>query len=249
MSNAFIVRPLPFSGVTAEGSAAGTSLAYLGNDFIGVVHRGTGTTTGQIVASFAAAQSIDCAALLSCAFGSAATWAYTAGGVSAQLVYPSGNVLPVSGRGHGLIEFTGLSASSVQLDFASLGGAPVEAGRLVIGKKIQLARNFAFGGSRGVQDTGGLDWSIAGVPLRRYGKRLRTVRISFENAYKDEVEAAILPLLEYVGTTDPILLCLDSGADAQRMNRLYFGFLKGTQEVVQRNSRGFRWGCEMVSLI
>src|SRR3546814_4128372 len=57
----------------------------------------------------------------------------------------------------------------------------MRAARLAIGARIQLDRNFAFGGTFGVHDLGSFDFSPRGVLLRRRSKKLRTVNIGFRS--------------------------------------------------------------------
>lgn len=261
MSNALIVKPLALGTVTAEGSGAGTLPAYLGNDFVGVVHRGTNGAAGWVQLDLASAQSLDFAAFLSTNLAPGATQrvraATTAAGLTGVPGYDSGVInpaiagssIPTSGRSNSWWRDAAQSFRYWRFDLASLGGAAFEAGRLVVGQSIQLDRNFSFGAVRGVRDTSKLEWSALGVMLRRRGRKLRTLSISFENAYRDEVEQKILPLLEVAGASEPLLIVLDPDAHAERQNRMYFGPIVGDLGVIQRTASGYRWQAELVSLI
>jgi hypothetical protein len=136
----------------------------------------------------------------------------------------------------------------IQLVFGNLGGAAVQLARAAVGKRIQLARNFSFGGAFGVRDLGSLDFSPRGVLLRRRGVKLRTVGISFDNAFRDEVEGAIQPLIEAAGMTELVGLVTDPEPHAQRERRSYFGPLIGDTGTVQRTAVGWQWKCNLVSI-
>lgn len=111
-----------------------------------------------------------------------------------------------------LIAFHGLTLATDYIDIA----------RLVIGKRFVPERNFNAQ-SIGAKDLGSLDFSARGVLLRRRAKKLRTISLTFSNLHKDELVAAMRPLIEYMGNTEMIAACTDPTADADRMNRCYFG--------------------------
>lgn len=260
MANAILVKPLPLGTVTAEGSGLSTLPGYLGNDHMGVVHRGTSTTAAVVQCDLGAARTIDFAAFLSSNATGAQTLrvradddsdlvaesAYDSG----VIVFRAGATLPTSGRSNSWWEHaSGVTQRYWRFDIAALGGTPFDAGRLVLGRKIQLARNFSFGAGRGVKDTGSASFSAQGNLLRRYGRRLRTLSLSYAATAKAEIETLVLPLLEGVGNTDPVFVCIDPAADAERQNRMYFGLLQGDLQAIHRVADGFEWRCDMTSLI
>ncbi|API58275.1 hypothetical protein BSL82_02280 [Tardibacter chloracetimidivorans] len=262
MGNAIIVRPLSLGTVTAEGSATGTSPSYLDNDHIGVVHRGTGTSTAWVQLDLGAAAALNFGAFLSTNLASGATIRVrgataaadltTAPGYDSGVITPAlaGSATPVSGRKHSWWEPAAAETFRYwRFDLASLGGTAFDAGRLVIGRKIQLARNFSYGLVRGVRDTSTADFSANGVPLIRRGRKLRTLSLLFESAYRDEAEEAILPLIELIGATEPVLVVTDPAADAQRQNRMYFGRIAGDLGVINTGPGKWRWQADLVSLI
>ena len=106
-----------------------------------------------------------------------------------------------------------------------------------------------LGAALGVRDFGSLDFSNRAVLLRRYAKKLRSVGLTFASAYKDEVEAQIMPLLEEIGGTDCIALITDPAADAMRQRRMYYGPLVGEIGTIWRNAAAWQWQATLQSLI
>ena len=164
----------------------------------------------------------------------------------------AGSAMPASGGGKALwLKPAGGPPlfRYVRLGFTGLATNQIEIARAVIGKRIQLARNFAFGGTYGVRDLGSFDFSPRGVLLRRRSKKLRTVNLGFPHAFKDEIEEQVQPMLELIGNTEPIALVTDPDAHAQRQNRMYFGPLVGELANTQAKAGGgWEWRCPMVSL-
>lgn len=260
MGNAFIVKPLPLGTVTAEGSAAGTLPGYLDNDWLGVIHKGTNTSAGWMQCDLGAAQAVDFAAFLSASPTGAQTLQVRAkadSNVTTSPAYNSGafgfaagSAMPPSGRQNSFWS----NASAVtqrywRFDVASLGGAAFEAGRLVIGRRIDLERQFAFGAAFGVKDLGRFDLSPNGVVALRKSRRPRTVGLSFPMTHRDEAEEKILPLFEGIGNTSPVLLVTNGDADAQRSRRMFFGYLVGDLSAAWNTPDGWEWRANMVSLI
>jgi len=262
MANAIIVEPLAFAGVTASSTAAGYDPAYVGNDYIGVVWRSTGGNSQQLLVDLGANLSIDFVALLGCDGATAAWTLRVETATSAQgTTFPAGSFnsedLPflagaagwASGRGIGWFAGAARIARYVLLTIGGLGGDAATVGRVVIGSQIQLHRNFAFGGKFGVKDLGSYDLSARGVPLKRRGPKLPTLSIEFNAVHKDEVEAAVRPLIERIGNTGEVFVCTDPTPDAQRQRRCYYGTLVGDLTAVQRRAAGWGWQVNQVSLI
>jgi hypothetical protein len=131
---------------------------------------------------------------------------------------------------------------------AGVGGKSVRASRVAIGQRIQLQRNFSYGGGPGVKDLGTMDFSRRGVIMRAIGKKLRILSLTFSNIKKDELQASIRPLLERQGITGPIAVVTDPAVDADRQNRCYFGTLVGDLGAVQRNAVAYEAKTNLVSL-
>lgn len=73
--------------------------------------------------------------------------------------------------------------------------------------------------------------------------------IEFNAVHKDEVEAAVRPLIERIGNTGEVFVCTDPTPDAQRQRRCYYGTLVGDLTAVQRRAAGWSWQVNQVSLI
>lgn len=265
MSNAVIVKPLPFAGVSASSTAAGLDPAYVGNDHMGVVWcSATGAASRTITIDMGADVTIDTMVLIGCT-GAAASWTlkvdaataaqgatFPAGSwIGAALPFLAGSAMPVSGRGRALW-FAPASPPPAsryyRLTIAGLANAAAVIGRLVVGRKIQLQRNFGFGAAFGVKDLSNVDFSARGVLLRRRGAKLRTIGITYSNVYRDEVEKVVHPLIEEIGISEPIALILDPDADEQRQNRIWFGPLVGDLGSVWAKPGGFEWRASLVGL-
>jgi hypothetical protein len=262
MGNAIIVRPTIPSAVTAEGSGAGTLPGYLFNDWMGVVHRGTATgNSGRVTVDFGAGglPEIDTVAFLSSngactqlshkaatSQAGLATPAYNSGLVP----FPAGATVPVTGRQNSLFL---IGASQVyrwwEFEISTPGATPFDAGRLVLGKRYQPARNFSFGAAFGVIDRGGGDFNTQGVWLPKSGVMHRTIGLSFGATTRQEAETILQPLLETIGNSVHVLVVTDPDADALRQRRMYFGPLVGNLETLWRVADGYEWRANLVSTI
>lgn len=266
MANALILEPLALTpaAVTASNTAAGFAAGNVTRDDMGLVWRSsTGAATRVLTIDLGADVPLDTIALfglrgalpgwqLTVALATAAQgpfggafWDGTAGDLLA------GSAMPVSGLGKALWQAPGgapASARYVRLTFSGLVTAAVEVSRVVIGKRLQLARNFQFGAAFGVRPLGSVDFSRRGALVRRPGRKLRGLGIAFNHIHRDEVEAQVQPLLERVGNDNALVIVTDPDADAQRQNRMYFGFLTGDLGSVWARPGGFQASFNLVAL-
>ena len=264
MANALILEPLAPVGAVASSTAPGRRAANVASDYMGMVWRSAdGDASPWLVLDLGADRPVDTISLHGL-FGAQAGWqwavdlasaaqgeftgAYWAG---AALPLLAGTALPVSGMGKALWQAPAdapTAARYIRLTFTGLAGAAVEIARAAVAAKIQLGRNFRFGAAAGVRPLGTVDWSARGVLLRRRGNKLRGVGISFFNVYHDEAEGLIRPLLERVGNDNPLVIVTDPEPHAQRMNRMYFGFLTGNLGDIWARPNGFQVDFNMVAL-
>ncbi|MDZ7894169.1 MAG: hypothetical protein U5M50_03925 [Sphingobium sp.] len=266
MSNGFVLKPLPFTVIGWSSVAAGYDPANMANDHMGVVWKSAGGSANQaIIIDLGADTAIDTLVLTGCT-GAQPEWTlYIAAGTEAQgasfspemwqsgaLPFLAGAVMPVSGRGRSLWMAPTVGGPPpsryIFLNIDGLSGAAVTIARIVIGKRVQLGRNFSFGAAFGVRDLGNADFSPRGVFLRRRGAKLRSVGLTFSSVYKDEVEAVVHPLIETVGLTEPVALVTDPDPDDQRQNRIWFGPMVGDLGTVWTRASGFEWRANVVSL-
>ncbi|MCK0533398.1 hypothetical protein [Sphingobium agri] len=265
MSNALVVKPLPMASISASSTVSGYDASYVANDHMGVVWKSAaGAASRTITVDMGADVVIDTALLLGCT-GADASWtlkveaataaqgsAFPAGSwAGAVQTFLAGTAMPVSGRGRALwlAPASPPPASRYwRFTIGGLGTGAATVGRLVLGRKIQLERNFQFGAAFGVRDLGVTDFSVNGVLLRRRGKKLRSIGISFGAVKRDEVEAKVSPLIEDVGVSEPIAIILDPDTHEQRQNRIWFGPLVGDLGTTWAKPGGFEWRASLVSL-
>lgn len=262
MANAWIIRPLAPATVATFGSPQAGQGAFAFNDYAGLTVQLACDSGNQAVVrmDMGADVAVDTIAVhgvelvaggnLIVSWATAAQGPFTGGFTTDAVAAYAGSVRQAGGKGATLWSIAApVSARYWQIAYApGASGQSVRIGRIVIGARIALARNFELGGSFGLREFGSLDFSARGVLLRRRGRRLRTVGIAFPSAYRDEVEAAILPLLERIGNTETITLVTDPAPHAMRERRMYHGPLVGDLGVVQRNGAAWRAQCNLVSL-
>ena len=157
MTNAFIVKPLAWNviGVPAGGTAAGTSENYLGNDYIGTVWRTTATSAhAALDVDFGAAVGVDFVALLSSNGACTNQQVYGAtvqgnlestGYLGTATTFAAGATTPSSGRINSFSDLGSVQSYRWWRIYQRTLTAAFDAGRLVIGRKFQPARNFTFG--------------------------------------------------------------------------------------------------------
>lgn len=263
MGKAFLVRPLTLTLGADPGAAAGTAAANMLDDRMGLVWRSTSSTGGSFILDAGAATLFDFVSLLSVlpttfnlqvrAYDSLVN-AQAAGATgltydSTALSQMAGSSVPVSGRQNTWLEpASGNTQRFWRFDITGTASAP-EVARVVMGAKLQFSRNYSFGLSPGIGDTGGVEFSPTGAMLRRRGKRFRTLDIAFESLSSSEVEASLLPLLELVGNTEPVLIVTEPDANAERSRRMWFGFLQSEQKTARRAYDLWTWRATFRSVI
>lgn len=263
--NAWILAPLPIANAVASATAAGFSIVNVANDFAGVVWQSNGEAAPAFYVDLGSDQPVDTAMLFGLYGGVGAlntmtvqvatsaqgpgflAGAYTDFVVGAVPVLAGANRL-AGAKGVALVSRTGtISGRYVRFGFSALTGA-IQIGRVVVGQRIVLERNFSFGGAFGIRDFGSLELSNRAVLLRRRAPKRRTVGISFSAARRDEVEATIMPLVEQLGGTDCMALVTDPAPDPMRERRCYFGPLTGELGAIWRNAAAWEWRVNLLSL-
>lgn len=275
--NAFLLRPLPILDATASSTAAGYAASNVTNDYAGVIWKAPDNSTPTLRLDLGSDQTIDTVMLFGFAGRADAATMQVAIATQAQGPTFSGpNLGQVSTPGVGNYWAQSIPANAgtnalqsgkrvalwtaplasppppsryVQLWFPDLFAGPgVEIGRVVIGRRFQPERNFAFGGAFGIRDFGSLEFSNRAVLLRRRAPKRRTLGISFSAARRDEVEATIMPLVEQLGGTDCVALVTDPAANAMRERRCFFGPLTGELGAIWRNAAAWEWRVNLLSL-
>lgn len=263
MANAFLLKPLPATGIAVYSTVQGGQQAYTLNDYAGVTLQLAcdNGSTALMFYDLGADTLIDTVMVFGVGLFPAAgsfviSYATTAqgpftGSFTGEGGVPfAGSAAMSSGKGVSLwLGAAPVTARYVALNYTAPGaGYAVRLSRVVIGRRFQPQRNFSFGAGFGVRDLGSLDFSRRGVLLRTRGAHLRTTAISFSSLRKDEVEATVKPLLEYLGNTEMVALVTDPVADAQRQNRCYFGPLVGDLGVTWRNAAAWENKANLVSI-
>jgi hypothetical protein len=263
MANAWLLEPLGIVNATSVQTALG-SPTNIGNDYAGVIWR-SAAGASEIRIDLGADIPIDAIMLFGLSGGgdtatlrvglaTAAQGNGFAGGSfwnGAAVPLYAGTSKPVEGRGVAIWTAPTIgppaAARYVSLNFGG-NTSPIQVSRAVINRRIQLERNYGFGGGFGVRDLGSLDFSRRGVLLRQRGAKLRTTALTFSNIRKDEVEATTKPLMERLGNTEMVALVTDPAEHPQRQSRCYYGPLVGDLGHIQRNSAGWEAKVNMVSI-
>jgi len=241
--NGFLLRPEAIARATCSTAAESYRASNVGDDRMGLVWQSeaTGSTQWLVLdlgedlpvntitlhGLTGAQDTWQWAVELATDAQGAFTGSYWAGSAEDLL---AGAAMPVSGRGRAVWlapDDAPASVRYVRLAFSALSDAAVEIGRVCIGQRITLGRNFTYGAVKSIRPLGSVGFSTRGVLLRRRGAKLRGVGVSCDAVTRAEVEASVMPLYERVGNDEAVVLCLDPDADDQLQNRIWLGFLQG----------------------
>lgn len=258
MANALLIQPYAMSTATASATDSGYAASNLLTDYMGMTWQGTGTTFNVDI-DLGSDKAIDSVALLglsgvstswnwlvkiaTAAQGSSFAASITAVASSQML---AGSVLTTASLGKAFATFGAITGRYVRFTITPPSSMTIRMARVVIGDGVTLATNFLFGAGFGIRPLGSVDFSVRGVLLRRSGTKLRSLSISFPAASRSEVETSIQPMLELLGNDSPLCIVTDPDSDAQRINRIYFGFLTGGIGTVWARLNGFTADFNMV---
>ncbi len=261
MANGFLLRSHGFTSAAFSTPAAGTSAAFVANDFMGMVLRANSNTApAAALLDFGFVRPVDTVAVLeavcrtsaalgiSVAVGNDPTFASFIEQID---LTPAATETPtLSGRGVGVGFFSTTHFCRYALvQVRSDNTFAPEFARAVIGTRLQPGRNFSFGVGRGVNDLGTVEFAPRGAFLRRNAARRRTLGLSWQYLTEIEAEQQALPLLEAVGTTEALFACLDPDPDPSRIRRCYFGPLQGNPALSWRGRDRWEKRLQIVSLI
>jgi hypothetical protein len=265
MGNALVMAPLPIVGATASATILGAP-THVSNDYMGLVWR-VGGDNPTLTVDMGGDVAVDTIGLLGILLPppgavltvQAATAAQGSGfGGGAYWEAPAvalygGSQRLVNGMGVSLWRADPATPPPVarywRFKFSALGGQGIQISRVAIGKQLVLARNFKFGAGFGVRDFGQAEFSRRGNLLRRRGPKHRLLQLSFAAAFREEVEAAIGPLVEQVGNTETVLIVTDPDPDPMRERRTYFGVLVGNLGWIWRTASAHQWDVSLESLL
>jgi hypothetical protein len=276
MANAIIIEPRRFDVQYADELAAAPA-RHLGNDYRGVIYQSPARENVSLTLDLGGDVPVDVAMLFGL-WGNIVAGAKLIIAAATAEQGPGFNQPPVQAGGSGVGSYYGDGAVSIfagfnpiadgngvmlwrkpswfpdrfrylNLYFYDLTAAGyIRASRLVVGKAIELERNFSFGASFGVKDLGSLEFSRRGVLLRNRGAKLRTTSLTFSNIRKDEVEAQTKPLLERIGNTECVAIVTDPAPHDQRQSRCYFGPLVGDLGHTWRRAGAWEAKANLVSI-
>lgn len=265
MANAWALRPERIVDASATSTAPGHAPVNVANDHMGVVWKSNGGADFQSITVILDTHRVMDTVMVFGASGATANWtlkfdvladdmvtiigggAYTSG----VIPFLAGAAMPTHGRGVAMweVSFAPAALRVYRLTIGGLAGAPATIGRIAIGTRLRLDRNFAFGAGFGVRDFGSLDFSATGAMLRRHGAGLRTVGLTFPGVHRDEVEARVQLLIELQRGTRPIALVTDPAPHPQRQTRCYFGPMTGELGTVWRTAGGHEWRASLTDLV
>lgn len=267
MANAKIFRALPLAGASADVTEAGFAPANFMNDYAGVVWQSPAAGAAHFVqVDLGADVAFDTAALFgiaNCPPGATMTVniATDAQGPTFPGGSWTGGALPlragvtdlVNGKAVALWQAPAVApppaaARHIRFGFNGLADAALQVARVAVGQCLVLNRNYAFGGAHGIRDYSTVGFSARGNLLRRRGKKMRAIGLSFPAVKQDEVEAQVQPLIELAGLDSPVVLIRDPADNAMRQRRMYFGLLEGDLGMIHRAASGWEWRCNLVSL-
>ncbi|MCP3732005.1 hypothetical protein M9978_16390 [Sphingomonas sp. MG17] len=261
--NAWAMLPLRPASISASSSASGHTADLMLNDYAGIVWKSAGGAASVIIAvDLGAEKSVDAALFFGCT-GASLDWtlkvesatnaSFTTGVTTLAdgIPFLAGERFPTHGRGVGFWQSEAAVTARRYWRFtiASLSSAQVSVARLALGARLQLGRNFAFGGGQGVRDLGSADFSAQGVLVRRRAARLRTLGVTFPSVYRDEVEQKVQPLIEMAAGQEPVVIVTDPEEGPERQRNCWFGLLFGELGTVRRNAAGWEWRVGLVDLV
>lgn len=263
MANGIILEPIAISSVTASNTATGYSASNVTSDFMGLVWKtDTGSATRTLTLDLGSDVDFNTIVLLGLN-GALAAWdwsveiaadgdaSFASGWTGSDEDLLAGATMPVSGKGKAIWQAPGGAPTAgryIRITFKNLSSAAVECARVIVAQKFQPERNFRFGAALGIRSTGGVEFSRRGLPLIERGVQLRGIGISYDASTEAEIETNILPLLERVGNEYPICIVRDPDANAQRQNRIYFGYLTGDLGAIWSRHNGFTTSFNLVAV-
>lgn len=253
------VKPLALGTITGAEDA-GFPVTNLGRlKAPGMTWKSTATPYAR--GNLGAARDIDFCAILSANAQAATTFRLRLGDnqteVDGTADYDSGAqdfITPSITRDDGLYNaFWELDATYTKqwwrLDIGSHSGA-FQAPFLILGKKIQPSRFYDFDTEFSTEDTGKAQFARNGVWDEDPGQVLRTLKMTLNWMTEAEWEDEMGPMLETVGTTQPVYLCFDPAETTYRQRRTYYGrFEKAPYARGRRKPGTFGGEFDLISVI
>lgn len=253
------VKPLALGTITGAEDA-GFPASNLGRlKAMGMTWRSTATPYAR--GNMGAAYDIDFCAIISANAKASTTFRLRLGDsqteVDGTADYDSGAqtfINPSITRDDGLYQsFWELDATYKKqwwrIDIGSHSGV-FEGAILVLGKKIQPSRFYDLDHEFGGDDLGKAEISPNGVWDESPGMKLRTLDMTLNWLTEAEWETEFGPMIEAVGTTQPVYCCFDPAETTYRQRRTYYGrFEKFPYARGKRKPNTFGGEYQLLSLI
>lgn len=236
----FFVVPLTGT-ITADNEAAGYPASNVGRpEAPSLKWKTSGSTYVHLYCDFGSAKAIDFVALMNVTAQSGMAWRVKLGPSKAAVdgstwTYDSGvlnfitpTYTSADGLYHSFLELPAVSTERwMRIEIGSYTG-DIEAGALVIGKKVAPARFYDVDWEFSGEDRGSLDWTRTGVPDVNPGIKLRTVNFTLNWITEAEFEgiAGVRNMIETLGESGMVYLAFDPELSAYRQDRTYLGRLK-----------------------
>lgn len=276
MANALLLAPLPIATITADSSLnASFAPEYLMNEYMGVRWASANLANSWLQVDLGTSPAVDTISFLATSqLGTAETVRIRAAATAANTT-TSARLIDITQPIAGLYDFArvspnnsypndstfNLNLNSLHLiplttarfwrfDFATPTFIRFAAGRLVMGRRINLARNFTYGGlGRGVRDMASVEYTRGGGVLTTPGVKLRTLDMQWQSLSLAETESAILPLIEAAGGSGRLMICVDPDVNLYRSTRIYYGTLQAEQSVAIRAYDAYVWRAQLTSVV
>jgi len=231
----FFVVPLNLGTITSTNEAAGHPASHLGRlKAKGLTWKTSGPTNAWARGDLGTAQEIDFCAILSANALPATTFRLRLGDSDAEvngtadhdstaLPFISPSITRADGLYHSFYELpAAVTKRWWRIDIGSHTG-DFEAAIVVLGKKIEPSRFYNTDFEFGTEDTGKAEITPYGVWDEEPGQILRTVDMTLEWLTAEEYEGDFRPMIEAVGSTQPVYLCFGPEAETYRQARTYYG--------------------------
>lgn len=232
------VAPLALGTIATGNETSGFPASNLGEtDAAGLVWKSTGATNVWARGDMGSSQSINFAALMSANALAGTKLRLRLGTTQAEVdgtaPYDSGVLDLISpartrtdGLYHSHLELPStVTARWWRIDITGHTG-DFQASSLVLGKSAQPSRFYNPDFEFGAEDLGEVEIGRFGVVDLTPGNILRTLNFTLEWQSEAEFEATFRPIMEQMGRTKPIWVCLDPDSTTYRQAKTYLGFLR-----------------------
>lgn len=241
MANILICEPATISSVSARGSGSGNLLTPDPRE----VWTDTGGTGLAIIDIDLGVQRPINAVALCCLFNAspAATW-FIQGGIGGQAEfliqdYAAFRVPERAGAlrmmSHALWAGPSQMARYIRIAIDQPEGAPLTAGRLIVGDAFQPKYNKEYGSGRGVKDGSTVTRLPSGSVAVVEGARYATYGWTLGDLSEDEADRLYEMQLS-VGESQPVLVVEDPERTTALRNRIRYGALTGLRAFDRRNA-------------